>query len=130
IRTSMTDRLSHSHRTVLSLLLLLVGLRVEAACAANPPGAAQSAAAHPAQPLIDRAVIEVRTDPEASKRDAEGALALLQRQPDADLEIRARLLLCDYQSERDPVAAQKQIDASRALLPQATRKGLAAGILN
>jgi diguanylate cyclase (GGDEF)-like protein len=82
------------------------------------------------QALIDRAVIEVRTDPEASKRDAESALVALQRQPDPDLEIRAHLLLCDYQSERDPTAAQQQIDAVNALLPRAKRSGLRAGMLN
>jgi diguanylate cyclase (GGDEF)-like protein len=85
---------------------------------------------HPAQALIDRAVIEVRTDEELSKRDAESALALLKRRPDADLEIRARLLICDYQSERNPVAAQEQIDAVNALLPTARRAGLRAGMLN
>jgi diguanylate cyclase (GGDEF)-like protein len=90
-------------------------------------GAAQ---AHPAQALVDRAVIEVRTDPEASKRDADSALALIQRQPNPDLEIRARLLICDYQSERDPDAAQKQIDAVNTLLPKAKRPGLRAGMLN
>jgi diguanylate cyclase (GGDEF)-like protein len=114
--------------TVLSFLMRLVGLQAGPAFAAVRAETAPPA--HPAQALIDRAVVEVRTDPETSKRDAEGALALIQRQPAADLEIRARLLLCDYQSERDPVAAQQQIDAARALLPKATRKGLAAGILN
>jgi len=112
-------------------------------CAVTPPLAvaadalvthdeshAGAARAHPAQALVDRAVIEVRTDPEASKRDAESALALIQRQPNPDLEIRARLLICDYQSERDPDAAQKQIDAVGALLPKARRPGLRAGMLN
>ncbi len=46
-----------------------------------------------------------------------------------DLEIRARLLLCDYYSERDAASAQQQIDAANALLSQAQRKGLRAGVL-
>ena len=94
------------------------------------PAAVAAAAPNPARALIDRAVIEVRTDPEASKHDSEAALVLLQRQPDPDLEIRARLLLCDYQSERDPAAARVQITAASALLGKATRKGLRAGLLN
>ena len=123
-----------SRRPFLALALLCLSYAVTSAAAdaftvhaASPAGAAQ---AHPAQTLVDRAVIEVRTDPEASKRDAESALALIQRQPNPDLEIRARLLICDYQSERDPDAAQKQIDAVSALLPRARRTGLRAGMLN
>jgi diguanylate cyclase (GGDEF)-like protein len=95
----------------------------------SPAVAAASGATHPAQALIDRSVIEVRTDPEASKRDADSALALIRRRPDTDLEIRARLLVCDYQSERDPNAAQQQINAVGALLPGAKRSGLRAGML-
>jgi diguanylate cyclase (GGDEF)-like protein len=122
---------------VLALLALLHAVTSVAAADAAAPanasaqdGPARGGPAHPAQTLVDRAVVEVRTDPEASKRDAEGALAVLQRRPDADLEIRARILLCDYQSERDPTAAQRQIDAMTALLPKAKRPGLRAGMLN
>jgi len=71
----------------------------------------------------------MRTDPQTSRRDAERALALLARQPDADLEIRAHLLLCDYQSERDSRAAEQEVAAAAALLPQAKRQGLGAGVL-
>ena len=71
----------------------------------------------------------MRADPDASKRDAERALDMIRLHPDADLEIRARLLLCDYYSERDGAAAQQQIDAANALLPQARRQGLRAGVL-
>jgi tetratricopeptide (TPR) repeat protein len=39
-------------------------------------------------------------------------------------------LLCDYYSERDQAAAEQQIAAATALLPQATRPGLRAGVLN
>ena len=80
--------------------------------------------------LIERATAAMRSDPEAGRRDAEAALALLARQPNADLEITARLQLCDYYSERSAEAAQAQIAASTALLPKATRPGLQAGLLN
>jgi len=88
------------------------------------------AAQHPAQALIDRAGVAVRTDPEVSRRDAEQALEALARRPDADLEIRARLILCDYQSERDTAAAEQQIALIEKLLGQASRKGLRAGMLD
>jgi diguanylate cyclase (GGDEF)-like protein len=54
---------------------------------------------------------------------------LLRRQPNADLEIRARLLLCDYYSERDRAAAEQQIAAATALLPRARLPALRAGVL-
>ncbi len=82
-----------------------------------------------AQALIERGVLGMRIDPEASKRDAEAALALLAQQPNADLEIRARLLLCDYQSERNTAAAEQEIAQATALLPHAQRQGLRAGVL-
>ncbi|MGH8286289.1 MAG: diguanylate cyclase domain-containing protein [Steroidobacteraceae bacterium] len=84
---------------------------------------------HPALALVERAAIAVRTDPEASRRDAEGALAILARRPDADLEIRARLVLCDYHSERDRSAAEAEISRATALLSRAQRHALRAGIL-
>src|SRR5882672_8219064 len=89
-----------------------------------PPGA------HPALVHVERGVMEMRIDPEASKRDAEEALQLLQKQPNPDLEVQARLLLCDYQAERDTKAAEREIEAGTALLPQANRKGLRAGLLD
>ena len=89
-----------------------------------------AAAAHPAVELVDRATTEMRTDPEASKRDADQALKLLEKQPDADLEVHARLILCDYYAERDTGAAEREIDAGTALLPKAQRKGLKAGLLD
>lgn len=62
-------------------------------------------------------------------RDAQAALKLLADQPNADLEIRARLLLCDYLSEQDRSAAEAEVAKARALLPKATRRGLEAGVL-
>src|SRR5579859_5873548 len=92
-------------------------------------GSAWAVDQNPALALIELGTVAMRTDPDASKQDAEQALDIIRRRPDADLEIRARLLLCDYYSERDGSAAREQIDAANALLPQARRKGLRAGVL-
>lgn len=54
---------------------------------------------------------------------------MLADRPDVDLEIRARLLLCDHLSERDRAGAEAEAAKARALLPQATRRGLEAGVL-
>jgi diguanylate cyclase (GGDEF)-like protein len=85
--------------------------------------------AHPAQALIDQAWAAARTDPDASSRDAYAALEILGAKPDVDLEIRARLLLCDHLSERDQPAAERQVARARELLTKATRLGLRAGVL-
>jgi diguanylate cyclase (GGDEF)-like protein len=79
--------------------------------------------------LIEHGTVAMRADPDASKHDAELALAMIALHPDPDLEIRARLLLCDYYSERDGIAARQQIDAATVLLPQAQRKALRSGVL-
>jgi diguanylate cyclase (GGDEF)-like protein len=89
----------------------------------------QAAEPRAAEAFIERGALAMRVDPGASRRDAEAALAVLAREPNADLEIRARLLLCDYYSERDKSVAQEQIARSIALLPQASRPGLRAGLL-
>lgn len=91
--------------------------------------AAAAADEHAALEHIEAAAVAARTDPEASRRDAERALALLEHAPDADLEIRARLLLCDYYSERDRAAAEREVAAATALLARAARRGLHAGVL-
>ncbi len=79
--------------------------------------------------LIERGTVAMRANPEGSKQDAERALEIIRRHPDSDLEIRARLLLCDYYSERDAAAAQRQAEAADTLLDHASRKGLRAGVL-
>jgi diguanylate cyclase (GGDEF)-like protein len=118
-----------SQLTVLALIAMSVRhVSVRAVTVGDHPGTPP--ADNPALALVERGVIEMRSDPEASKRDADQALGLLQRQPDADLEIRARLILCDYQAERDTQAAERQIEAATALLPQAHRVGLKAGLLD
>jgi diguanylate cyclase (GGDEF)-like protein len=85
---------------------------------------------NPVEALIEQSTLAMRTEPDASKREADEALELLKKNPDPDLEIRARLLLCDYQSERDTAAAPREIAAATALLSQAKRQGLRAGILD
>ncbi len=100
-----------------------------ARAAESHPTESQASPAHPAQSYIDRATAAVRSSPEDSVRDAEAALKILIGQPNADLEIRARLLLCDHLSERDRAAAEAEVAKARALLPQATRRGLEAGVL-
>ncbi len=113
-------------RTSLRLVTALVVLAWSSSQAASPA----TPAPHPAIQYVDRAVLEMRSDPEASKRDADEALRILKAQPDVDLEIRARLILCDYLAERDTQAAGEQIEAGTALLPQAHRVGLKAGLLD
>jgi diguanylate cyclase (GGDEF)-like protein len=93
------------------------------------PRMAHAAAPATAAALVDQATAAMRDDPETGRRDAEAALTLLARQPDADEEIRAHLLLCDYYSERSKDSATAQIEASRAALPKATRPGLESGIV-
>ncbi|MEW6703233.1 MAG: diguanylate cyclase [Pseudomonadota bacterium] len=102
------------------IVLLLLALRA--------PSAAGAAAGHPAQPLVERSVHAMRADPEASRRHAEQALELLAAQPQPDLEIRARLQLCDYFAERDSRLARDQIASARKLLPHSRRHGLQGGL--
>ena len=96
---------------------------------ANTATAARTAV-NPIEALIERGTRSMRGSPDDSKRAADEALELLKKAPDPDLEIRARLLVCDYQSERDTAAAQREISVATALLPQAKRQGLRAGILD
>ena len=87
-------------------------------------------AANRIEALIEQGTQAMRTSPDDSRHAADQALELLKQSPDPDLEIQARLLVCDYESERDTAAAQREIAAATALLPRATRQGLRAGILN
>src|SRR5882757_3297979 len=86
-----------THQLMALVLLAVAGSALGAAPAPASPSASDAArkSAHPALAHIERGIIEMRSDPEASKRDADEALRLLQQQPDADLEARAHLLLCD-----------------------------------
>ena len=87
-------------------------------------------AANRIEALIEQGTQAMRTSPDDSRHAADQALELLKQSPDPDLEIRARLLVCDYESERDTAAAQREIAAATELLPKARRQGLRAGILN
>jgi diguanylate cyclase (GGDEF)-like protein len=116
--------------------VLLAGLLAVAATTARAADSDSLTVSRPGaapvqiEALIEQGTLAMRTDPDTSKRDADSALELLKKTPNPDLEIRARLLLCDYQSERDTAAAQREIAAATALLPQARRQGLRAGILD
>jgi len=113
---------SHSPLSILSRMAaaaLLIAL----------PAAVPAQRPHPATVFVERGALEMRTNPDASRRDADSALEILRREPNADLEIRARLLLCDYFSERDTGAARDQIATAMPLLAAAQRPGLRAGLL-
>ena len=74
---------------------------------------------HPAQALIEKAAAAVRTDPEAARRDAEAALAMLVRQPDVDLEVRARTVAVRSPFRARPACGRSaKIAQARALLPR------------
>ncbi len=81
------------------------------------------------QGLVAQAEKDALSNPEALNRDALAALAALKSSPNPDLEIRTRLLLCVYESERDLAAAAQQAQQALALLPQAHDPGLRAGVL-
>ena len=92
-----------------------------------------------ARKLVDASEAQVRIDPERSRDLAERALTQLARLPaggegtagaQADLRMRAQLLLCDYHSERDLAAAERDIAAATTLLPQIKREGLRASLLS
>jgi diguanylate cyclase (GGDEF)-like protein len=115
------------------MALVLSLLTVSAAAGAtdlNSGPDSHPPAARSIETLIAQGTLAMRTDPDASKRYADNALELLKQKPDPDLEVRARLLICDYESERDTAAAQREIAAMTALLPQVKRQGLRAGILD
>ena len=88
-RPRMTELLKARQLMALAWLVFAGGQSV----AWGVPGVVVPAGAHPALVHVERGTIEMRTDPEASKRDADEALRLLEQQPDADLEVQARLLL-------------------------------------
>jgi diguanylate cyclase (GGDEF)-like protein len=92
-------------------------------------GLALAQTVHPAEEIVERASVNMRTDPEASRRAAEAALQSLTEQPDPDLEVRARLVLCDYLSERDSAEAEREAERASQLLMNVRRPGLRAGVL-
>jgi len=111
-----------------SLRRRLIG--AAAACALLLQAAWAAPEQHPAQAILEKASAAIRIDPDQSRNQAEQVLTLLEQRPDADLEVRARLILCDYQSERDTAAAEQQIAKIGALLAQVKRQGLRSGMLD
>jgi len=99
-------------------------LIAQAAWAQAPPETS-----HPAEALVERSAESQRSRPDESERLARQALTLLDRQADADLEVRARTLLCSHLSERDREAAEREASAAELLLPRLRRAGLRAGLL-
>jgi diguanylate cyclase (GGDEF)-like protein len=109
-------------------LLWMVALLIANAAGAQVPQASRRPV-HPAEALVDRSALTQRARPDESERLAQDALTLLAKQPDADLEVRARTLLCSHLSERDRAAAEREVAAAEALLPKLKRSGLRAGLL-
>jgi diguanylate cyclase (GGDEF)-like protein len=89
----------------------------------------QSTTEHPALALYTRAMASLQREPNASKRDADAALALIANRPDPDLEVQVRLLLCDYLVERDRAAAERQVASMSVPLPHVKRAALRAGVV-
>ena len=119
----MTFRLAKAVLPGLAAALLL--LPMAAARAASGPADVETAAS-----LVDRASLAQRQDPDLARRLAEQALFQLQIRPDADLEVRARLVLCDYESERSQPATEALIAAIDARLNAVRRQALRSGLLN
>jgi diguanylate cyclase (GGDEF)-like protein len=90
---------------------------------------APSAGVNQVESLIEQGELALRRDAEQGRRLAEQALAQLDRNPQPDQELRARLILCEYFAERDSVAAVQQITAMQRLLGSINRVGLRAGLL-
>lgn len=101
---------------------------------AGRPGLAMAAPApapvdDPVEQLLAEATMALRRDASDTFRLVNQALGLLATRPDADHEFRARLLLCDYYSERNLAALEQQVEIMRALQPSLKRQGLRAGLL-
>lgn len=99
---------------------------IVAAVLASGPVAADDP---PARALVERSRAAMRNDPQQSRALAEQALVELARRPDPDLELMARIQLCDYFSERDRASAERHLEAGQALLPRITRPALAAQLM-
>lgn len=84
---------------------------------------------HPAEAALRQALDAVSRDPAESVAHAQKALEALAAQPDADLEIRTRLMLCEHHAERDAAAAEREIAIVTELLPRARRSSLRSGLL-
>jgi len=113
-----------NHLSLALIRLLLLSVPLAAVSAAPAPG---KDAVHSASDIVQRAIQASRNNPEDSRRLADEALGLIATHPDPDLEIRARLVLCDYYSERNLDVARELLARSTSLLSLARRGGLRAG---
>jgi len=116
-------------KLIVGALLALVPLFPVAAHKPTP-GNPAAASTHPAAALIQQSIRASRSNPDDSMRLANSALEQLAVQPDVDLDIRARLALCDYYSERNLDRARELLAQINAQLPLAHRAGLRAGARN
>lgn len=105
---------------LLAPLSLLATVALAAAKDEPPP--------HPAAALVEQADRARRVKLDEARRLAEQALAQVAARPDADLEVRARLVLCDYFIENDLDRAREMAARAAAQLPLARRSGLRAGV--
>jgi len=117
------------------LLLVLAALGVTAALAqgpaSSPRGAEPVAEARTAaiERQVQRAFEALSSQPDQARRLADEALVALAHNPDVDLEVRTRTLLCEYFNERDPEAAERELRALRALVPKLRLAALGVGVL-
>jgi diguanylate cyclase (GGDEF)-like protein len=114
-----------NQRILVLIRFLLLWAPLVAVSAAPAPG---KDVAHSARDIVQRAIQAGRNNPEDSRRLADEALELIATHPDPDLEIRARLVLCDYFSERNLDVARELLARSTSLLSLAQRVGLRAGV--
>jgi diguanylate cyclase (GGDEF)-like protein len=105
--------------------IVLVACTAAFLLGAAAPQAVRSAAAS----LVDQAERVLRKDADQARNLSEHALKQIAQNPDADVEFRARLTLCDYFAGRDIAAALLQIDSMQALQPRLQRKGLGSRLL-
>jgi tetratricopeptide (TPR) repeat protein len=114
-------------RTILAWALALAAASVAApiAAAAEPP----QTSPNPVAVLVENATVAQRSNDEQARRLAEEALQALAANPDPDLEVRARLVLCAYYSDRDLGAAEAQVTFMQAQLTRLTNSSLRAGVL-
>ncbi|MGC4030071.1 MAG: diguanylate cyclase [Steroidobacteraceae bacterium] len=104
------------------LPLLLAGQPLLAAAPAAAPDSI-------VEGLLAEATVALRHNANQTRRLAEQALQRLAAQPDVDQEFRARLLLCEYYSERDLAALEQQVGMMQGLQARLRRQGLRAGLL-
>jgi diguanylate cyclase (GGDEF)-like protein len=119
--------MSFSLRSLVAAALTAAWLASAPAAPAQPASAAADKTE--IERLVDDAQAALRTQPEQLFELTNRALALLATRPDPDLEAQVRALRCEYFNERDRVAAQREIELIRALLPKLSQPGIRAAML-